>query len=121
MCHVLQVEFYFSDSNLPRDRFLSDRVAAEPEGFVDLALLCTFQRMQGLLKSNVGDAAKVAEQTLAGVAQALAPSLTLVLSDDKLRVRRRVVRPPPPPSCTAPRPAPRAIPVFSVGGPPSDA
>ena len=27
----VQVEFYFSDSNLPRDKFLKEQVAAEPE------------------------------------------------------------------------------------------
>lgn len=40
---LLQIEFYFSDSNLPRDKFLSERVAADPEGYVDIALLCIFQ------------------------------------------------------------------------------
>lgn len=45
-----QVEFYFSDSNLPRDKFLNEKVAADPEGYVDIALLCTFSRMKALLK-----------------------------------------------------------------------
>lgn len=89
----LQVEFYFSDSNLPRDKFLSEKVGTDPEGFVDLALLCTFNRMQLLLKSNVSDASKVSDQTIAGVAEALEASEMLVLSDDGRRVRRRHVSP----------------------------
>ena len=27
-----QVEFYFSDSNLPKDKFLKERIASNPEG-----------------------------------------------------------------------------------------
>ena len=27
-----QVEFYFSDSNLPKDKFLKEKIAADPEG-----------------------------------------------------------------------------------------
>ena len=48
-----QVEFYFSDSNLPRDKFLNEKVAADPDGFVDIALLCTFSRMKALLKVRI--------------------------------------------------------------------
>jgi hypothetical protein len=29
---LVQVEFYFSDSNLPKDRFLKGKVAEDPEG-----------------------------------------------------------------------------------------
>lgn len=28
---MLQIEFYFSDSNLPRDVFMADQIAADPE------------------------------------------------------------------------------------------
>ncbi len=34
-----QVEFYFSDSNLPKDRFLKGKVAEDPEGCECRALL----------------------------------------------------------------------------------
>ncbi|PSC69422.1 la 1 [Micractinium conductrix] len=83
-----QIEFYFSDSNLPRDKFLSETVAADPEGYVDVALLCIFSRVRALLKSTVTDAAKVTEQTVADVGEALAASEALTLSEDKKRVRR---------------------------------
>jgi lupus La protein len=44
----LQVEFYFSDSNLPRDKFLRETVSADPDGFVDIALIITFSRLRSL-------------------------------------------------------------------------
>lgn len=47
-----QIEFYFSDSNLPRDKFLSERVAADAEGYVDIALLCIFQVCWRLLRAS---------------------------------------------------------------------
>jgi len=46
---VRQMEFYFSDSNLPRDRFLLERVHENPEGFVDIGLVATFARMREIL------------------------------------------------------------------------
>ena len=85
------MEFYFSASNLPRDKFMLERVGEDPEGFVDLALLCTFSRMQLLLKSSVREVGKVSDQTIAGVADALGASTALVVSDNKRRVRRREV------------------------------
>merc|ERR1719183_824900 len=44
-----QIEFYFSDSNLPRDKFLRETVEADPERYVDIALLLTFSRLRTLL------------------------------------------------------------------------
>lgn len=72
-----QVEFYFSDSNLPRDKFLRSRVEADPGGYVDLQLIVTFKRM------------REANATVAAVAEALAGSELVELSADKLRVRRK--------------------------------
>ena len=39
-----QMEFYFSDSNLPRDKFLRETVERDPESRVDLRLVLKFQR-----------------------------------------------------------------------------
>ncbi|KAL4447785.1 hypothetical protein ABPG75_005004 [Micractinium tetrahymenae] len=83
-----QIEFYFSDSNLPRDKFLQEKVAADAEGYVDIALLSIFQRVRGLLKSTVVDPEKVSEQMVADVADALEGSSSLALSEDRKRVRR---------------------------------
>jgi hypothetical protein len=87
-----QVEFYFSDSNLPRDNFLKEKVAEDAEGFVDVALLCIFSRMNQLLKSSNKDASKVPAEKVAEVADALEGSTVLTLSEDKTRVRRTEVR-----------------------------
>ncbi|MDB0053701.1 hypothetical protein N9F40_01560 [bacterium] len=51
-----QMEFYFSDSNLPRDKFLRETVEADPDGFVDIQLLATFSRMRSLLAAFGGGA-----------------------------------------------------------------
>lgn len=83
-----QIEFYFSDSNLPRDKFLTEQVAADADGYVDIALLCIFQRVAALLKSSVRDAAAVKQETVADVADALEGSDALALDDARKRVRR---------------------------------
>lgn len=43
-----QVEFYFSDSNLPRDKFLKGLVDKDAEGWVEIATLASFARMKAL-------------------------------------------------------------------------
>jgi len=43
-----QVEFYFSDSNLPKDKFLRAQCALSDEGYVSLALIGTFSRLRAL-------------------------------------------------------------------------
>lgn len=81
----LQVEFYFSDSNLPRDKFLRETVSADPEGFVDIALIITFSRLRYLLHPLGG---LQQEEIIATVANILATSDSLTLSEDRRRVRR---------------------------------
>jgi hypothetical protein len=49
---VKQIEFYLSDSNLPRDKFLLDKVHSSPDGWVDLGLIATFVRMRDILKAR---------------------------------------------------------------------
>ncbi|GAB4816086.1 hypothetical protein N2152v2_003132 [Parachlorella kessleri] len=83
-----QVEFYFSDSNLPRDAFLREKVESDKDGFVDVALLCIFSRMNQLLMTSNKDASKVPAEKVAEVAEALEGSDKLTLSEDKTRVRR---------------------------------
>lgn len=43
-----QVEFYFSDSNLPRDKFLKGLVDKDAEGWVEITTLASFARMKAL-------------------------------------------------------------------------
>ncbi len=47
---VKQIEFYFSDSNLPRDKFMLEHVRQNAEGYVDIGLIATFARMREILK-----------------------------------------------------------------------
>jgi hypothetical protein len=40
------LEFYFSDSNLNKDRFLKQKIAENPEGWVALQVLATFNKVR---------------------------------------------------------------------------
>ncbi|CAL4886769.1 unnamed protein product [Urochloa decumbens] len=84
-----QVEFYFSDSNLPRDKFLRETVEQSDDGLVSLALICSFSRM----KSHLGlDAAvkpeTVPEETVLAVAEVLRRSPALRVSEDGKKIGR---------------------------------
>jgi lupus La protein len=84
-----QMEFYFSDSNLPRDKFLRETVEADPEGFVDISLLATFSRMRALLAPFGGPHN---DETVAALVDLLGTSAELTVSDDGRRVRRTARR-----------------------------
>uniref|UniRef100_A0A1A9VZX2 Uncharacterized protein n=1 Tax=Glossina brevipalpis TaxID=37001 RepID=A0A1A9VZX2_9MUSC len=45
---IRQVEYYFGDSNLCRDKFLIDQISKNEEGWVDLSVLLTFKRLAAL-------------------------------------------------------------------------
>ncbi|KQK00282.1 hypothetical protein BRADI_3g48441v3 [Brachypodium distachyon] len=80
-----QVEFYFGDSNLPRDKFLREAVEQSDDGLVSLALVCSFSRM----KSHLGlDTALKPEtvpvDTVLAVAAVLRCSSLLRVSEDGL-------------------------------------
>jgi lupus La protein len=84
-----QVEFYFSDSNLPRDKFLREKVEQSDDGLVSLTLICSFSRM----KSHLGlDAAvkpeTVPEETVLAVAEVLRRSPVLRVSEDGKKISR---------------------------------
>lgn len=86
---IRQVEFYFSDSNLPRDGFLMKTITESEDGLVDLSLICSFSRM----KSHLGldkdaKAEDIPEDTLKAVAQTLKPSGFLKFSEDGKRIGR---------------------------------
>jgi len=76
-----QVEFYFSDANLPTDAFLMKKVrAGGDEGWVPLDVICSFNRMKQLLKKRPHS---VVCDVLAELGSAL-----LVSDDAKTAVRR---------------------------------
>ncbi|KAL6652459.1 hypothetical protein ACP70R_011384 [Stipagrostis hirtigluma subsp. patula] len=84
-----QVEFYFSDSNLPRDGFLRRTVEESEDGLVSLALICSFSRMRSHLGLQ-GDVKPetVAEETVLAVADVLRRSSALRVSEDGKKVGR---------------------------------
>ncbi|CAN6235507.1 unnamed protein product [Urochloa humidicola] len=84
-----QVEFYFSDSNLPRDGFLRNTVEESEDGLVSLALICSFSRM----RSHLGLEGEVKpetvpEETVLAVADVLRRSSSLRVSEDGKKVGR---------------------------------
>jgi len=71
-----QVEFYFSDVNLFGDQFLTKKISSDPEGYVELDVLLTFNR---LLAENVD---------LQLLQNCLRSSKKLVLNEDASKVKR---------------------------------
>jgi len=43
-----QVEFYFSDVNLPKDKFMMEQTKNSPDGWVSIATISSFSRMKAL-------------------------------------------------------------------------
>lgn len=85
-----QVEFYFSDSNLPGDKFLRQCVEEAADGLVSLPLVCSFGRMRSHLSLKESGPDKVPAETTAAVADVLRKSTVLKLSDDGQKVGRVV-------------------------------
>jgi len=76
-----QVEFYFSNSNLPRDKFLLN-LTKEDNGWVPIATLASFKRMQQL------------SSDMALIIKALKASPELLeVSEDDQKVRRKLALP----------------------------
>ncbi|KAA6425902.1 MAG: La-related 7 [Trebouxia sp. A1-2] len=70
---VKQVNFYFSDTNLPTDNFLLKEVRKTPEGWVPIRLIASFKRMKSLSKD------------IKVIAAALETSTELVVSGHRVR------------------------------------
>ncbi|KAG0485582.1 hypothetical protein HPP92_009661 [Vanilla planifolia] len=45
---VRQVEYYFSDENLPNDKFLLKQMRKDKEGYVPIAIISSFRKMKSL-------------------------------------------------------------------------
>ncbi|KAG2437798.1 hypothetical protein HXX76_005418 [Chlamydomonas incerta] len=86
---VRQIEFYFSDSNLPKDKFLKERIAEDPNGFVQLNVICAFQRMRDLLGIKSQTPGTVPADKLQQVAEALAGSESLEVDESNTKVKRK--------------------------------
>ncbi|OMO54078.1 hypothetical protein CCACVL1_28078 [Corchorus capsularis] len=93
-----QVEFYFSDSNLPRDKFLHNTVTQSKDGsillhfrilkLVNLDIICSFSRMRNYLGLGRVKKDDIPEAILKGVAEILRKSDFLKVSDDGKKVGR---------------------------------
>ncbi|XP_062221793.1 la-related protein 6A-like [Phragmites australis] len=73
---VKQVEYYFSDENLPTDEFLLKFVKKNKDGFVPIGVIASFRRMKKLV------------QDLSIIEAALRTSSKLVVSSNGKRIRR---------------------------------
>ncbi|WOK99272.1 la-related protein 6A [Canna indica] len=73
---VRQVEYYFSDENLPTDKFLLKFIKRNKEGYVPVAVIASFKRMKKLT------------QELSLIVDSLRTSSELVVSEDGNKVKR---------------------------------
>ncbi|EPS65505.1 hypothetical protein M569_09271, partial [Genlisea aurea] len=73
---VKQVEYYFSDENLPNDSFLLKYVMSNSEGFVPIGVIASFRKMKKLTSDP------------AFIVEALKESTLLVVSSNGKRVKR---------------------------------
>ncbi|KAK3165482.1 hypothetical protein QOZ80_1AG0033710 [Eleusine coracana subsp. coracana] len=73
---VKQVEYYFSDENLPTDEFLLKFVKKNKQGFVPIGVIASFRKMKKLVQDH----------TI--IEAALRTSSKLVVSSDGKRIKR---------------------------------
>ncbi|ESW19889.1 hypothetical protein PHAVU_006G164000 [Phaseolus vulgaris] len=73
---IKQVEYYFSDENLPNDKYMLGFVKKNKEGFVPVSVIASFRKMKKLTR----------DQTF--IVAALKESSLLVVSSDGKRVKR---------------------------------
>jgi len=98
---VKQVEFYFGDSNLPRDKFLLEKTRENEDACLCIELIASFQR----IKSLCSDVETVKKALKEGCSE------TIKVNEEKTMVRRKT---PVPESINTLR-----ISVFAKGFPPS--
>ena len=61
------LRFYFSDSNLLKDRFLKTTIASSPEGWVSVQILNTFNKLRAATNGDlkcIADAAALCKDVL---------------------------------------------------------
>jgi len=77
---IRQVEYYFSDANLPKDKFLLEQMSLDQtgEGFVDIGIISTFRKITNLTSD------------LNLIIKALGNSSWLQLSADRTKIKRRL-------------------------------
>ncbi|XP_016485807.2 la-related protein 6B [Nicotiana tabacum] len=75
---INQVEFYFSDLNLATTDHLIKHMLKDPEGYVPISVVALFKKIKALADSH------------AQLAQVLRSSTKLVVSDDGMKVKRKI-------------------------------
>uniref|UniRef100_A0A6M2DCZ8 Putative rna-binding protein la n=1 Tax=Xenopsylla cheopis TaxID=163159 RepID=A0A6M2DCZ8_XENCH len=81
---IRQVEYYFGDNNLPRDKFLQEQIKLD-DGWVSLTVLLTFKRLSSMTTNQEV------------IIKALLKSTNdlLEISEDRSKIRRSLGRPIP--------------------------
>ncbi|KAM7270770.1 hypothetical protein ACFE04_029984 [Oxalis oulophora] len=74
---IKQVEYYFSDENLPNDRHMMSLIKKNKEGYVPISIIASFKKMKKLSRHYPS------------IIAALKESSMLVLSSNGKRVKRR--------------------------------
>ncbi|XP_057948835.1 la-related protein 6A [Malania oleifera] len=73
---IKQVEYYFSDENLPTDKYMMGFVKKDKEGFVPIGVIASFRKMKKLVRDS------------SLIVVALRESSLLVVSSDGKKVKR---------------------------------
>lgn len=81
---IRQIEYYFSENNLRRDKFMIEKTGSN-EGWVEIAVLLTFNRLKQITEDAQAIAAAIVKSS----------SGTVELSEDKLKLRRHPDNPLP--------------------------
>ncbi|XP_017152656.2 la protein homolog [Drosophila miranda] len=82
---IRQVEYYFGDANLNRDKFLREQIAKNEDGWVPLSVLITFKRL-ATLSTDFDEIIAALNKSDEGLVQ---------ISEDKQSLRRHPERPIP--------------------------
>lgn len=82
---IRQIEYYFGDSNLQRDKFLLGQISKDEEGWVPFSVLLKFKRLAAL-STDVDVIVNALVKSDEGLIE---------ISDDKTKIRRHPERPIP--------------------------
>lgn len=82
---IRQVEYYFGDANLHRDKFLSEQISKNEGGWVPLSVLVTFKRLASLT-TDFDEIVNALNKSDEGLVE---------ISEDKQSLRRHPERPVP--------------------------
>lgn len=80
---IRQIEYYFSESNMRRDKFLNQKAAENEEKWIDISVLLTFNRLKAITE-DVKVITDALEKSTHGTVQ---------ISEDRLKLRRHPENP----------------------------